>query len=41
MRGLVTLESTPAEFAGQELEATFAVLAVNGYTADVAVLEAD
>ena len=43
LRGLVTLESTPAEFAGQELEATrsFAVLAVNGYTADVAVLEAD
>ena len=39
----MTLDSTPAESAGQELEATrsFAVLALNGSIADVAVLEAD
>ena len=43
LRELVTLKSNPAEHAGEELEATrtFAVLAVNGSIADIAVLEAD
>ena len=39
----MTLNSTPVEYAVQELEATrsFAVPAVNGSIADVAVIEAD